>query len=338
MFAVAVLLLVLVGIVYADNLLQNGGFEKGFRAQAGIAGVVPNNWTAVNEVGNPTYFDNTVERIEGAHSLQIKSQDIESTSQPGKPFTSDLYQTASVVSGTTYALSGLMVTFCAGTSANPNPPCPANDYIGKSAGLDPFGGVNPAAAAVVWGPEDRRDAREARWVHVFATATARAQSMTVFARMNWPFQFHGALGYMDGFQLSPAPVVTMTAHALVQSSPNINFAWTSWMDPALRNDGDYRLFYDVEARDVMTSTWTTLVGDGEALSSFNFIGTVGRTYAFHVRAVAHQPDLIMQMRPHRLMLSPRLNRRLMHLQTNIPRLQHARKITARRVPLLRSRL
>ncbi len=291
MLAVAVLLLVVVGIVYADNLLQNGGFENGFRSQTGIAGVVPNNWRAVNEVGNPTYIDNTLERIEGAHSLQIKSQDIESTAQPGKPFTSDLYQSVSVISGTTYALSGLMVTFCGGTANPPSNDCSTGaKYIGKSVGLDPFGGIVPTDAKVVWSPEDRRDAREARWVHLAVTATAHAPTMTVFARMNWPFQFHGAMGYMDGFQLSPAPVVTMTPHAPLQSSPTISFGWTSWTDPALRNDGDYRLFYDVEASDVATSTWTTLISDNEALNSYNFVGQLGHSYAFHVRAVAHQPQ------------------------------------------------
>ncbi|MCA1552963.1 MAG: hypothetical protein LC737_01150, partial [Chloroflexi bacterium] len=91
------------GIALANNLLLNGGFENGFRTQAGIIGVIPNTWTAINEVGNPRYFDSTLERIEGTHSVYMESQDIETPPNPGKPFKVDLYQTVSVVSGTVYA-------------------------------------------------------------------------------------------------------------------------------------------------------------------------------------------------------------------------------------------
>ncbi len=286
-----VLLLAAAAAVYADNLLLNGGFEGGFHVQPGINGVVPNNWTAVDEIGNPTYFNNTLEMIEGGHSLYVESQDIETPPNPGKPFKLDVYQTVPVVSGTTYALSGLMVTFCGGTAAYPSPPCPSTYYIGKSAGLDPTGGSDPTGTAVVWSPEDRRDAREAKWVELDSTAVARSPSMTVFLRMNWPFQFHGALGFMDGFQLSPAPLVSMSPHVPVQSAAGISIAWSGWMDPALRNDGDYRLFYDVQARDVTTTTWTTPAADVEGLNGWTFTGQAGHTYAFRARAVAHQPQM-----------------------------------------------
>ena len=284
-------LLGLAAIAYANNLLVNGGFEAGFHRQAGINGVVPNNWTVVNEVGNPTYFDNTAERIEGEHSLYIESQDIETPPLPGKPFKLDVYQKVPVISGTTYALEGLMVTFCAGTAGSPNPPCPSSYYLGKSVGLDPFGGVDPAGASVVWSPEDRRDAREARWVHLGATSLARGSSMTVFLRINSPFQFHGALGFIDGFQLAPAPVVSLASHPSVQSSTDVLFSWTGWMDPSLRNDGDYRLYYDVQVRDTTTSAWTTVASDVGALNAWSFTGLIGHTYAYRVRALAHQPQL-----------------------------------------------
>ncbi|MEP7199038.1 MAG: hypothetical protein ABI874_04390, partial [Chloroflexota bacterium] len=287
---VGVSLCAALGIAYANNWLVNGGLEAPYVSQPGINGVVPNGWTAINTVGNPQYLESNGEKIFGNSSLRIRSQDIETCCQPGKPFTLDLYQRVAVVSGTTYAASGFMVTWCAGTANNPNPPCPSNYYLGKSVGLDPFGGSSPTAATVIWGPEDRRDARDVRWVRVNATAVARASNMSVFARMNWPFQFHGATGYIDEFQLAPAPVVTMTAHAPVQSAPTMTVGWVGWMDPSLRNDADHRLFYDLEARDVTTTTWTSLVTDTEAVTSANFVGQLGHTYTFHARATAHQPQ------------------------------------------------
>ncbi len=301
MLAIVVSLSAVITIAYATNLLANSGFDDGYHNQAGVSGRVAGNWFAINEIGNPTYYSsceyigscaaaNWSEKLDGTSAQYIESQDIERCCPPGKPFKIDLAQTVPVVSGTAYAVSGFMVTFCAGTANNPNPPCPSNYYIGKSVGLDPLGGMLPTATSVIWSEEDRRDARVARWVNLNTVARAQSVSMTVFARMNWPFQFHGALGWMDAFQITPAPVVTITARPATQISPTITVSWTHWMDPALRRDGDYRLYYDVEARDVLTTSWTRLASDAVS-TTVSYSGQVGHTYAFRVRPWAHQPQL-----------------------------------------------
>ncbi len=287
-------------VAATSNLLLNSGFDAGYHTQPGVNGRVAGNWTVVLEVANPTFYssceyvrscgpDNFAEKLDGVSAQYIESPDIERCCPPGKPFRFSMYQLAPVVSGTAYALSGYMVTFCGGT-ANPPPSQCSSFYLGKSVGLDPLGGMVPTATAVIWSPEDRRDAREARWVRINALAAAQAPTMTVWLRMNWPFTLHGALGFIDAFQLSPAPIVTMTAHAPTQTGQVINFSWTGWMTPSLRNDGDYRLYYDVEARDVLTTTWTRLAS--EIISTtFFYSGETGHAYAFRVRPWAHQPQL-----------------------------------------------
>jgi hypothetical protein len=285
--------------------LTNPGFEctQGFAPQDGIVGLVPAGWTATRLAGNPKLNSTRIEfagscegsgfieRLEGIDSLVILAEDIEEPPEPGKPFDVALTQQVTVTEGVAYSLSGWLVSFCGG-SAMPND-CPDGYAIAKLAGLDPTGSLDPGAASVVWA-EDRRNFTESRWANLRLGATAQGMTLTVFARIASPFQWHGAHAIVDAFSLVEAP----TAHFVDLPAAAGGLTATVRWDGALSPDiaaipaGNYHLRFDIQTRGAGQPDWADWLVDqpaGEATFTAAFCAPT-QEYEFRVRARAEQPE------------------------------------------------
>ena len=95
-----------------------------------------------------------------------------------------------------------MVSFCGG-SATPSS-YPTDDYMEKLLGIDPMGGTDPLSPSVIW-VGDRRNFTETRWLNLRLAVTAQTDWLTVFGRINSPFQWHGNHAFADAFSLVRAP-------------------------------------------------------------------------------------------------------------------------------------
>lgn len=248
--------------------LVNAGFEcaQGMTPQPGIDGLVPDGWQAVVLAGRPTLNstriqftgrcdgDGFVERIEGDDSLAMLSQDIETPPEPGKPFDAVVYQQMPAIPGTAYSVSGWMVSLCGG-SATPSD-CPADAYIAKLLGIDPAGGVDPAAATVVW-VEDRRNFTESRWANLRLAATAQGDRITVFARIRSPFRWHGAHAFVDALSAVRAPTAHLVALPATVEGAELEVRWDGEQSPdiAAIPGGTYQLLFDVQTRPVGQAEW-----------------------------------------------------------------------------------
>lgn len=104
--------------------------------------------------------------IEGRHSQVI-------TSRYG--FDLVLMQTVAAEPGRDYTFSGSIVSFYKGTSGER-----ADGKIFKTLGVDPTGGRDYNGANVVWG---ERDGRDNEWRYPKLRATAKAEAITVFIRL-----------------------------------------------------------------------------------------------------------------------------------------------------------
>ncbi len=148
-----------------------------------------------------------VERISGRDSFLAEAWDLETPPDPGKIFDVTIYQQASADPGGDYSVSGWFLTLCGG-SAVPND-CPEGVYMAKMLGLDPTGGMDPEADTVIW-VENRNnfvdgDDKRIGWSNLYTAATATSNKMTVFARINSPFQWHGNHGFIDAISLVRSP-------------------------------------------------------------------------------------------------------------------------------------
>ncbi|MFN3983142.1 MAG: hypothetical protein ACK4SA_22415, partial [Caldilinea sp.] len=167
---------------------------------------VPNGWELVYNGKMPVvdsariHFASScggsahVERIEGIDSVLMRALDLEWSAAPGKPFDASLYQQVNVFSGTTYSLSGWMLTLCGGSNTVPRNDCPEGYYMAKMLGIDPTGGVDPNAETVQW-VENRRNfvqpdgVTRFGWQNLRIGVTAQAPTITVFARIDSPFRW-----------------------------------------------------------------------------------------------------------------------------------------------------
>jgi hypothetical protein len=285
--------------------LTNPGFEctQGFAPQEGISGLVPAGWTAALLSGNPKLNSTRIEfagscegsgfieRLEGDDSLVILAEEIETPPEPGKPFDVVITQQVTVTQGVAYSLSGWQVSFCGG-SATPND-CPEGYYITKMAGLDPVGGLDPAAASVVWA-EDRRNFTESRWANLRLGATAQGMTLTIFARVASPFQWHGAHAIVDAFSLVEAPTAHFVDLPPAAGGMTVTVRW----DGALSLDivaipgGNYHLRFDIQTRPAGQPDWTDWLVDqpaGEATFTAAFCIPM-QAHEFRVRARAEQPE------------------------------------------------
>lgn len=285
--------------------LSNPGFEctQGFAPQDGIIGLVPVGWTAARLAGNPKLNSTRIEfagncegsgfieRLEGIDSLVILSEDIEEPPEPGKPFDVVISQQVTVTPGIAYSLSGWLVSFCGG-SATPND-CPEGAYIAKMIGLDPTGGPDPTAASVEW-TEDRRNFTESRWANLRLGITGQTVTLTVFARVQSPFQWHGAHAIVDAFSLVEAPTARFVGLPTAAAGTQITVTWDGALGPdiAAIPAGNYHLRFDIQSRRAGEARWTDWLVDqpaGEATFNAAFC-TATQAYEFRVRARAEQPE------------------------------------------------
>ena len=292
-------------------VLTNAGLEceppGGYRSQPGINGQVPVGWTAVRLNGNPRLNSTTMEwrddhqcirsyfeKIEGYDSMAFVSEDIETPPEPGKPFDAVIYQQTSVTPGAGYSLSGWMMSLCGG-SAQPSS-CPAGYYMAKMLGIDPTGGTNPTASSVIW-VEDRRNFDESRWANLRLGATAQSATMTVFARINSPFLWHGAHAFVDALSLMRSPTASFDPPLpVIASGPQVTVRWTGDLGPDISalnvppSIGKYELRFDVQYRRSDQTGWQDWQMDrseGEAPFTANACGSK-QTVEFRVRARAEQ--------------------------------------------------
>ncbi len=307
-------------------VLQNGEFEctDGYASQLNPAGetvFVPNHWQIDFVNGSPvvhtarTFYtgscDGTghVERIGGVDSMAVRSQEIETPPEPGKPFDVAIYQQVPVVAGAPYALSGWLLSLCGG-SAVPND-CPKDSYIAKLIGLDPTGGTDPLAASVVW--TENRDnfisptQERIGWANLRVSTVAlpptqtltltgqQPTTITIFARLNSPFQWHGAHGFIDSLSLVRAPLAELVVSSTVTTSQTISQTMVRWLgqqspDAVATPGGNYHLYFDVEVRHVDDRDWQPLVTGADGGGSILFTPRCQNTrYLFRVRARAEQP-------------------------------------------------
>ena len=297
----------------APPVLINAGFEcdppdYGYQSQPGINGQVPKGWTAVLLNGNPRLNSTTMEwrddhqcirsyyeKIERYDSMAFISEDIETPPEPGKPFDAVVYQQTTVTPGASYSLSGWMLSLCGGSFNNPND-CPAGYYMAKMLGIDPTGGTNPKASSVIW-VEDRRNFDESRWGNLWLGATAQSATMTVFARINSPFLWHGAHAFIDAMSLMRSPTASFDPPLpVIASSPQITVRWTGDLGPDISalnvppSIGKYELRFDVQYRRSTQAGWQDWQMDkleGEAVYTGSGCGPK-QTVEFRVRARAEQ--------------------------------------------------
>jgi hypothetical protein len=286
-------------------VLTNPGFEcrDGYSSQPGIRGRVPGGWTATLLSGNPM-LDSTrihwtgscdgsgfVERLEGEDSMAFISEDIETPPEPGKPFDAAIYQRVAVTPGTAYSLSGWMVSLCGG-SAMPND-CPEGYYMAKLLGIDPTGGTDPRAPSVVW-VEDRRNFTESRWANLRLGTTAQSSYLTVFARINSPFRWHGAHAFVDAYSVVRAPTARFVDLPTAVDGIQATVRWDGQQSPdiAAIPGGTYQLLFDVQARRAGEDQWRTwLLGWPAGAAVFTADACAGtHGYEFRVRARSEQPE------------------------------------------------
>jgi len=285
--------------------LVNSTFEcsVGFASQTGINGRVPAGWTAVLLNGYPRLNstrrefagscggDGFIERIEGQDSWVFLSQDIETPPTPGKPFDAALYQRVAVTPGAAYSLSGWMVSLCGGSFSNPND-CPQGYTMSKMLGLDPTGGTDPLAPTVVW-VEDLRNFTESRWVNLRLGTTAQSATLTVFARIRSPFQWHGNHAFVDAYSVVRAPTAAFGSLPATVQGRQVTVRWDGVQSPdiAAIPGGTYRLYFDVQYRRAGQAGWTnwqTGQPAGQALFYAPVCGT--QSYELRLRARSEQPD------------------------------------------------
>jgi hypothetical protein len=298
------------------NRLANAEFEcsdGGYYAAQNSRGktiLIPNWWTMVSNGDVPDMkstriwvtkaCDGTghVEKISGADSFFLGALDLETPPAPGKPFDVSIYQQVPAVAGTAYSLSGWLLTLCGGSNTVPKNDCPGGYYMAKMLGIDPTGGTDPNAPSVVWG-ENRNnfvdaDNNRIGWSNVRVSATAQGGTITVFARINSPFQWHGNHGFIDALSLVEAPTATLevTMGAPGRDGVIVDLAWEGALGPDIPTipGGNYQLVYDVQYRHATQSTWRELQDGHAGAGSQQFAARCSGDYQFRVRVRAEQPN------------------------------------------------
>lgn len=250
---------------------------------------------------------NHVERLEGRDSMVVFARDIETPPLPGKPFDIVLYQRISATVGVDYSVSGWLLSLC-GSTAND---CPADAYIAKMVGVDPTGGLDPQADAVEWvesrAPHALSDGTRIGWMNLRTSAVVTTTetsagaaitgaptisgALTIFARLNSPFQWHGNHGYIDAFSVMRAPTITMSLLPTMTEALTLPIAWTSSLsaDIVAIPGGNYTALVDIEARHTISGVWRTLVQDGVGVGSVVFTAPCRNAlYQFRGRVRAEQ--------------------------------------------------
>jgi len=290
-------------------MVANHDFEctTGYYTQTNSIGktvLVPNDWQMTILTGAPTVYSARiffakscdgsahVERISGIDSIVIRAQDLETPPEPGKPFDVAFSQRISATVGGAYSLSGWFLSLCGG-SATPSD-CPKDVYIAKMIGIDPTGGSDPTAESVVW-TENRRnfweEGKRVGWQQMSVSSTALTSTITVFARVNSPFRWHGNHAFIDAFSLVRAPVAALTAPAIVTGT-QMTLTWEGLLTDDIADiaGGTYELRYDLQYRLAETEPWLDFLVDQPGPGSATFTAKCAdTTYEFRIRARAEQP-------------------------------------------------
>lgn len=290
------------------SVLLNGDFEctTGYYSTTNAAGktiLIPNSWELVISEGAPKTHstllnftkncaDAGLEHIDGIDSILVEAQDLESPPAPGKPFDVSFYQQVTATVGGAYSLSGWLLSLCGGSNVPSD--CPKDYYIAKMVGIDPTGGIDPLADSVVW-VENRRnfveEGRRVGWANLYTVAVAQAPTITLFARVASPFQWHGNHAFIDAFSLVRSPAATLQLPVTVSGTAVI-VSWDAFQSPDVLEipGGNYQLYVDVQYRHQATTVWTDWVtghhGNGSQVFSARCLDT---SYEFRIRARAEQP-------------------------------------------------
>ena len=247
-----------------------------------------------------------VERMAGEDSVLIQALDIEWSAEPGKPFDVTLLQQLPAISGTGYSLSGWMLTLCGGSFSDPND-CPENYYMAKLLGIDPTGGIDPNAPTVEW-VENRRNFVEADgrtrvgWQNLRTASAAQALTLTVFARINSPFRWHGNHGFIDALSVVRAPTAVLTAATewISPAPPTITVTWQGSLGPDIPQipDTTHRLLFDLEYWNSENNAWQQIASDIEGDGTLDFAARCADvTYRFRIQPRAEQPDANHRAQP-----------------------------------------
>jgi hypothetical protein len=232
-----------------------------------------------------------VEKIEGEDSLAIFAHDLEWTDQPGKPFDVALYQQVAVNAGTAYSLSAWMVSLCGG-STMPND-CPDGYYMAKMLGVDPTGGVDPLAETVVW-VEDRRNFVEngerVGWSNLRLGVTAKSSTITVFARVSSPFQWHGNHAFVDAFSLVEAPLASFAPLPEQVDGDSVDISWEGEQNLQIAQipGGAYELRFDSEVKIGQDGQWQPWLTDQSAGTATFVARQAQIPHYFRIRARSEQ--------------------------------------------------
>ena len=263
--------------------------------------LVPNGWTVLFLNGSPDVSSTRrfytgecnpnsqrfIEKLNGIDSLLVRSEDIESLPAPGKPFDVVFYHQVPATYGGAYSFSAWMTSKC----GNANPvDCPEGNYITKAIGIDPHGGTDPNSPAIEW-VENRENLR---WQNLYTASTALTNTITIFARMTSPFQFHGNLGFMDEFSLVRAPLSKLNAlPAIVEGSGEVEISWFGQQSADINAipAGNYELLFDLQSRTLPGGEWRDVVkGESEAPRTIFQAPCLDTSYEFRVRARSEQPE------------------------------------------------
>lgn len=301
------------------NRLTNADFEcdtGGYYSAQNSRGkeiLIPNQWTLQSNGDIPdmksarvwvvkscdTSSTKHVEKMSGYDSFFLASLDIETPPAPGKPFDVSIYQQVPAISGTTYSLSGWQLTLCGGSNTVPKNDCPPDYYMAKMLGIDPSGGTDPNAPGVVWG-ENRNnfvdaDNQRIGWSNVRTSAVAQGDTITIFARINSPFQWHGNHGFVDALSLVQAPLATLeatTSTSEVSAGIDVKLTWDGSLGPDIPTiaGGTYQSLYDIQYWHATNNVWTELQDGRIGSGSMDFATRCAGEYQFRVRVRAEQPD------------------------------------------------
>ena len=106
---------------------------------------------------------------------------------------------------------------------------------------------------------------------------------------------------IDEVRLVPAPTATIGYLAPVQSTTTFPVSAQGWRDSSFRATGTYKLYWDIEARDLAAPAWHRILTDTTAMAPLKdntgvtttFSGQIGHTYNFRAIPTVHQiPDCV----------------------------------------------
>ncbi len=244
-----------------DNLLANAGLERPYYAQGAPLRTVPQGWNLWVGAGQPESLPHTdlALALEGAVAWKLQ--------QGARVFTAAAYQVVEGLEpGTRLRATASGRVFTCDDAATgciiAEPPYRRSDPAAGAilkVGLDPAGGTDPLAEAVQWSAEA---AAYDAWAELSVTATARAESVTVFLYMTQAEGLAFNQVYWDR-----AALVTLGADALATASPAATDPGESPPDvpPGIRPDGS--VVHIVRAGDTLSGIVATYSQYGVTLES-----------------------------------------------------------------------